>query len=61
MFLERVVEHRAGLVLPLIGGPGSFENSNPCSREEIIAALWVVIERGVADGDLPQMQLRSTS
>jgi AcrR family transcriptional regulator len=51
-FLDQVIDHRAELVLPLVGGPGSFENSDPRRREEIVAALTRVIEKGVADGSL---------
>ncbi len=51
-FLDRTVEHRAELVLPLHGGPGELLPSTNAVRAEVHRAIGVLLARGRGDGSV---------
>ncbi len=51
-FLERTIEHRAELVLPLHGGPSGLSTANRAVQAEVHQAIASVLERGRRDGSV---------
>lgn len=48
-FLDRTIEHRAQLVLPLHSGPGELSSRSTALRMEVNRALALLLARGRAD------------
>lgn len=51
-FLDRTVEHRAELVLPLHGGPSELPPRTDAVRAEVHRAIGLVLARGRKDGSV---------
>lgn len=48
-FLDRTIEHRAELVLPLHSGPGDLPPETAAIRAEVHRAIGLLLDRGRAD------------
>jgi len=51
-FIDQTIEHGAGLVLPLHGGPVPLDQDTLAVRAEVHEALDLVLERGRQDGTI---------
>jgi AcrR family transcriptional regulator len=52
LFLDRTIEHRTELVLPLHGGPDDLPPGARSVRAEVHRALGLLLARGRADGSV---------
>ena len=50
MFLERALEYREELILPLHGGPAQLDSESLALQTEIRSLIEAILERGRSDG-----------